>query len=171
MTLPRFTQHEIGSITQGIFTGSDSKDRFSPALIHVGKVLLKTMKETLDHNLEMNQGHLKILTSHLASVPCTMLFCFESSPTSLYSKPKVPSRLSFKPSALDCFPYHFIVMSLPWVSSAPTIFIPCRSLLTIFCYYFSSAFIIILQLHEHLLEIRTLSNVHVYFDSLLPNAQ
>lgn len=112
-SVPCVTQDETGSIAWGILTGSESKDGFSPALTRREKVLLRTMKDTLDHDPEVNLGPLKIRTHPPASAHLTTLFLLLKSPVkSLYSKPRAPSRLTGKPSPLELFSHHIIILSL-----------------------------------------------------------
>ena len=51
--VPWITKDKRVCIRWGVFTGSNNKGGFSPALTHVEKVLLRTMKSTLGHNLGM----------------------------------------------------------------------------------------------------------------------
>ena len=155
---PWITQDEMLPTAWGIFTGSDRRDAFSPPLTYGGNVLLRIMKEIVDHNLEINQDPLKILLYFRAYAPLTMLFLLLNKPSEVYLKPRDTAGLALSHLSRNSS-HHFIVLSLPWfpqhLCSLPSY--------TLFYYYFSCALIMILHLHKHLFDIRTMSNVYMYF--------
>lgn len=55
------------------------------------------MKETVDHNLEINQDPLKILMYSPACVPLTMLFLLLNKLSEIYLKSGDAARFGFEP--------------------------------------------------------------------------
>lgn len=128
---PWITQDEMLPTAWGIFTGSDRRDAFSPPLTYGGNVLLRIMKEIVDHNLEINQDPLKILLYFRAYAPLTMLFLLLNKPSEVYSKPRDTAGL-----ALSHLSRNFLTSlhcSLPsLISTAPMLFTILYTLLLLF---------------------------------------